>query len=148
MLTLIFLPVTKHKNITEMGILFSTDTVRSLNKRQKLAMLTVVKSICDNATDSTKRLNQQKILIKHLSIFELNDIAMSNYQQHLIRIDLKSLTPNQKDYFIAIGHEMLGAIQDRRLEDYNILFEAYQKYGNISSSVFSGTIERLQGQNY
>jgi len=131
-----------------MGILFSTDTVRSLNKRQKLAMLTVVKSICDNATDSTKRLNQQKILTKHLSIFELNDIAMSNYQRHLIRIDLKSLTPNQKDYFIAIGHEMLGAIQDRRLEDYNILFEAYQKYGNISSPVFSGTIERLQGQNY
>lgn len=131
-----------------MSILFSTDAVRSFNKRQMLAMLTVVKSICDNGTDSTKKLNQQKILTKYLSIFELNDIAMSNYQQHLIRIDLRSLTPNQKDYFIAIGQEMLGAIQDRRLEDYNILFEAYQKYGNISSSVFSGTIERLQGQNY
>lgn len=131
-----------------MGILFSTDTVRSLNKRQKLAMLTVVKSISDNATDFTKRLNQQQILNRYLSIFELNDTAMLNYEPHLIRIDLRSLTPNQKDYFIAMGHELLGAIQDRRLEDYNILFEAYQKYSNISSSVFSGTIERLQGQKY
>lgn len=56
-----------------MGILFSTDTVRSLNKRQKLAMLTVVKTISDNTTNSTKRLNQQKILTKYLSIFELTD---------------------------------------------------------------------------
>lgn len=131
-----------------MGILFSTDTVRSLNKRQKLAMLTVVKAISDNATDFTKKLNQQKILTKYLSIFELNDTAMSNYEQHLIRIDLRSLTPNQRDYFIVMGHELLGAIQDRRLEDYNILFETYQNYSSITSSIFSGTIERLRGQNY
>lgn len=128
-----------------MGILFSTDIVRSLNKRQKLAMLTVVKAISDNATDFKKKINQQKILNKYLSIFELNDVAISNYEQRLVRIDLRSLTSNQRDYFIVMGHELLGAIQDRRLEDYNILFETYQKYSNISSSIFSGTIERLRG---
>ncbi|SEV98567.1 hypothetical protein SAMN05421841_0491 [Chryseobacterium wanjuense] len=131
-----------------MSILFSTDTVRSLNKRQKLAMLTVVKAISDNATDFTKKINQQKILTKYLAIFELTDVAMSNYEQHLLRIDLRSLNPNQRDYFIVMGHELLGAIQNRRLEDYNILFEAFQSYGNISSSEFSGTIERLRGNSY
>ncbi|MCS3870869.1 hypothetical protein J3D55_003785 [Chryseobacterium ginsenosidimutans] len=130
-----------------MSILFSTDTVRSLNKRQKLAMLTVVKTISDNAIDSTKRLNQQKILTKYLSIFELTNVAMSNYEQHLLKIDLRSLNPNQRDYFIIMGHELLGSIQHRRLEDYNILFEVFQNYGNISSSEFSGTIERLRGNS-
>lgn len=148
LLTLYFLPKIKHKNLIEMGILFSTETVRSLNKRQKLAMLTAVKAISDNATNSTKRLNQQKILTKYLLIFELTDVAMLNYEQHLLRIDLRSLNPNQRDYFIVIGHELLGSIQDRRLEDYNILFEAFQSYGNISSSEFSGTIERLRGNCY
>ncbi|MDQ0068183.1 hypothetical protein [Chryseobacterium lathyri] len=131
-----------------MGILFSTDTVRSLNKRQKLAMLTSVKAISDNATDFTKKINQQKILTKYLAIFELTDVAMSNYEQHLLRIDLRSLNPNQRDYFIIMGHELLGAIQDRRLEDYNILFEVFQSYANISSSEFSGTIKRLRGNSY
>ena len=131
-----------------MNILFSTDILRSLNKRQKLAMLTVVKTISDNSTDFIKKINQQKVLTKYLSIFESTDVAMSNYEQHLLRIDLRSLNPNQRDYFIVMGHELLGSIQDRKLEDYNILFEAFQSYGNISSSEFSGTIERLRGNSY